>query len=117
MKKKEYIYTIKSYKTFWSLGVKDIETNKNVLIHSEDKTYLKSISNLLRQGIVYGFDNKKINDYLLELIFQGATPNEIYSMKEKIRNESLPPFKWAKPIKAFFNTIDLSSFCKLENSL
>ena len=75
MKKKEYIYTIKSYKTFWSLGVKDIETNKNVLIHSEDKTYLKSISNLLRQGIVYGFDNKKINDYLLELIFQGATPN------------------------------------------
>ena len=22
MKKKEYIYTIKSYKTFWSLGVK-----------------------------------------------------------------------------------------------
>ena len=117
MKKKEYIYTIKSYKTFWSLGVKNIETNKNVLIHSEDKTYLKSISNLLRQGIVYGFDNKKINDYLLELIFQGATPNEIYSMKEKIRNESLPPFKWAKPIKAFFNTIDLSSFCKLENSL
>jgi hypothetical protein len=116
---KKFIYQIKCYKQFFSLLIKEIDTSNWISINSENKNkkILEKTRNLLNNNKVFGFDIKNKQDYLLEAILNNYSTEDLFNLKEQIEKSYTPPYQWDTPVKSFFNTIDLSIFCKLGSNI
>lgn len=95
-----YVYNVKVYPHDWFVVVRDMATNKGTVFHNN--TNLTNLKAAFSQNGVYGgFGSKRYDQYIVQGVFAGLSPERIYELHKFISSgqmawnfPELKNFRW-----------------------
>ena len=77
-----YSYNVKIYPHDWFVAVRNLTTNKGSVYHNDNAALISAV---LQNGVFCGWGSKTFDQYIIMGIYNGFTPEEVYSLQDYLR--------------------------------